>query len=143
MKTYGITEAQVRLAVSGVENLCVRNLSVKYVRGEPRITFTVTPIRCGVHSRRTAPNRDQACGRRIGAACWHAHGKLFDRMIALAPDVCIVTALGTITKDGGNWQDGYWGRGYNFSDMCDCDGSWPKQANRPGYGTYGFKGARG
>lgn len=140
MIAYNITEAQVREAVARVTNLKVRELRSKVTRNGPQVRFTVTVIDGrGVHARRSAPTKEGAVPRRIGAACWHAHGYLFQHMLDLAPDVRIVTALGIVSRDGGNWQDGYFGRGWMLSDMCDCEGPWPKVPFACGYGNLGFK----
>jgi len=70
-------------------------------------------------------------GRRIAAACWHAHGDFFDALFKIAPDAGIYSSgsLATpragkwITKDGGNWQD--WNKGSAYmpvmaSQCCEC-----------------------
>lgn len=67
-------------------------------RARHRLTITVDG---GDDGRSVDPIR----GRRIAAACWHAHGDFFDVLLELDPGAR-VSALGrTITVDGGNWED--------------------------------------
>lgn len=44
-------------------------------------------------------------GRNSPSASWEAHGYFFEELLALDQDCIIKTAISTITKDGGNWQD--------------------------------------
>lgn len=82
-----------------------------------RIIFRIRAIDChgpgGILSiyplmTRRAPEfyREQKRDRFIGgAACWHAHGVLFDALLKIVPDVIIESRRNKITKSGGNWQD--------------------------------------
>lgn len=65
-------------------------------------------------------------GRKIAAACWHAHGDLFDAILKIAPDAIIKTnGMGgnTISAAGGNWEDRNIGSLYRplyASEACEC-----------------------
>jgi hypothetical protein len=120
MKTFDITEAQIRQAVAEIPNLRVRDLTAWETKaGKPRVRFTVT-----VEDSRGRFGRVSPDGRRIKAACWHAHGMLFERMLELAPDCRILTGpSGSVTSEGGNWQD--WNQGSiaapaMASTLCHC-----------------------
>ena len=62
--------------------------------------------------------------RRVKAACWHAHGHLFDAILALSPESWLRALGRRIDTEGGNWRD------YNSgsmmypryaSELCECD----------------------
>ena len=68
-------------------------------------------------------------GRRIAAACWHAHGRFFEALFRVAPDARVFSSFyrragnGWITREHGNWIDGEIGSAYqpmNMSEACDC-----------------------
>jgi len=62
-------------------------------------------------------------GRSIAAACWHAHGHLFDAIFRLAPDAVIKAQGRTITAEAGNWADWPYGPAIApvpFSTLCRC-----------------------
>jgi len=63
--------------------------------------------------------------RRTGAACWHAHGYLFEAIFAQSPESWVRTAMsqGRIDIFGGNWQDRDAGppiAPVMASDLCEC-----------------------
>ena len=60
-------------------------------------------------------------GRNSPAASWHAHGYLFDEMIAIAPGVDIRSMGKVINADGGNWND--YNVGSMMSPMYASEGS--------------------
>ena len=82
------------------------------------IRFTLS-----VHSSRNAGSRIGYSGKRVCAACWHAHGEFFESLFELMPDAIIKATDKTITKDQGNWEDWNIGSVYSplwYSDACDC-----------------------
>lgn len=82
-------------------------------------------LRLGVHSSRRAGARRGLTGRRIAAACWHAHGVFFDELLKLEPQAVILTAGNQqITAQGGNWVDRNIGsimKPFAYSEACDCE----------------------
>ena len=75
-------------------------------------------------SKGQAVSRDPVHGRRIAAACWHAHGVYFERVLANDPDAVIRAGMSgaVIDRNGGNWND--YGRGSliyptQASEWCD------------------------
>ena len=90
--------------------------------GDPKHTVTLT-----VHSSKESGSRRSRSGRRIAAACWHAHGTFMDAL----PENCeIVTTIGRgreTKRPGDPWQDANVGSDFYplyFSEACDCNGSW-------------------
>ena len=102
--------------------------NIRWKRFEPqgnKIAFTITVIDCKGPGARRTPR-----GTRMAAACWHAHGNLFEELFKIQPLAQVYSSgslanprKGTwITKDGGNWQDWQVG-GYPptmMSQACDC-----------------------
>lgn len=90
-----------------------------------RIQFTITVV-----SSRGPGARRSWTGRRIAAACWHAHGDLFDALFKIRKDIVIWTDYGwegkmKITSEGGNWQDMNVGSLMDpamMSESCECTG---------------------
>jgi len=87
--------------------------------GENKFTVTLT-----VKDSRKPGSRRSTSGRRIAAACWHAHGRFFD---ALPGTTRIVTSCGqngTLnTYPGVPWNDFNIGSLYQpmyMSEACDC-----------------------
>jgi hypothetical protein len=95
--------------------------------GDPaRFTLRTIDSR-GPGSRRSPSNFRLKNGSRrpTRGACWHAHGHVFDAILAAYPDARIQSAGRVITQNGGNWQD--WNAGtpaadVKMSELCDCDG---------------------
>ena len=84
-----------------------------------RVKFTITVEDTSGPGGRIAPD-----GRRIKAACWHAHGHLFDAILAAYPDAEITTQFGKITREGGNWGDrniGSMVAPFMYSEGCRCE----------------------
>lgn len=72
-------------------------------------------------------------GRRTGGACWHVHGEFFDALLAINPKAVIVSMIGTINKDGGNWVDKEVGSVMYpsfMSENCDCV-NWDNNLHEP------------
>ena len=67
-------------------------------------------------------------GRRIAAACWHAHGELFDAVWEREEMASIVVAGGPsgrriMTSPADNWEDQNIGSNwypFYFSEACEC-----------------------
>jgi len=63
-------------------------------------------------------------GRRVKAACWHAHGDFFDSLPAEAE--IIVSGEEGIHRPGDSWVDRNIGNQVHplmFSDACNCSGT--------------------
>jgi hypothetical protein len=85
-----------------------------------RLRFTLT-----VHDSRGPGSRISHTGRRIAAACWHAHGHLFDALFVINPRIWIqATRTRAARITGGNWQDrniGSVAQPMLYSEACDCE----------------------
>ena len=84
-----------------------------------RVRFTLT-----VHDSRGPGSRISPHGRRIKAACWHAHGHFFEVLFAINPEAFVRSQGKLITKDAGNWEDRNIGSQlspFYFSEACDCN----------------------
>jgi hypothetical protein len=102
-----------------------RNIRFKKWRDEgtreKRIRFTLTVV-----SSRGPGARRSGTGRRIAAACWHAHGHFFEALFRINPLAWVkVDRQGKIkiTEDYGNWQDctiGSRAMPMMFSEACEC-----------------------
>ena len=59
-------------------------------------------------------------------ACWHAHGYLFDAILAINPSTVITTLNRQITIDSSqserwrDWNIGSMANPVNFSECCEC-----------------------
>jgi len=98
---------------------------------EGNITWKRAPEPFGRNLRFTLTVNDSAAkggrrghsGKRVSAACWHAHGHFFDAVFHIAPDAIFQAMGNTITLQHGNWQDKNVGsivQPKDFSDMCEC-----------------------
>lgn len=90
--------------------------------GRFKYRFTLT-----VHNSSAAGARRSPSGRRIAAACWHAHGHFFDALFDADPSALIIvadtTGERTIDRISGNWRDRQVGSifaPYMYSELCDC-----------------------
>lgn len=123
MLAYNVTAEDLERALDTL-NAEKYNGNLRFKRGpEPdgrALSFTITVN----DSSGPGAKYNQVTGRRVAAACWHAHGDLFDALIGIAPDARIKTAISTVTADGGNWVDvPATGRAYGplyASQMCHC-----------------------
>ena len=114
MKIYS-TEQTIRSALDRVNrefggNIKFKRLDVR--RNHCVVTLTV------VDSRKAGGRRSHS-GRRVAAACWHAHGALFNEL----PLDTKVVSLGRKFTAGDRWED--WNIGSQFqplqmSKACDC-----------------------
>ena len=127
MYVYGVTESQLQdaLADTNLEydgNLVFRRGPERVSRNCLQFTITVND------SSGTGAKYNHVTGRRVSAACWHAHGDLFETLLDIEPNARIVTGYGPngseITADGGNWQDwaatGIYYGPMMASQMCNC-----------------------
>lgn len=83
-----------------------------------RNTFTLT-----VSDSRARGGRRGFSGKRVAAACWHAHGTFFDHLWEIAPEVTIRAGELVMRGPDDNWQDRNIGSAYQplfFSEACDC-----------------------
>jgi hypothetical protein len=86
------------------------------------LQFTLT-----VHDSKGPGSRHSHTGRRIAAACWHAHGYLFEALFKVDPRIWVQVSLHgnqRITIEGGNWQDrniGSVAQPMLYSEACDCE----------------------
>lgn len=62
--------------------------------------FTIKSEKSGIPGSRTSHS-----GRRLISASWHAHGYLFDAILAIDKKAIIKSLDKTIDINGGNWQD--------------------------------------
>ncbi len=102
MKVSNITPAQLDAI------LCFTNVKHDY-----RLEFNRSPeyigkwvhftIKSKVSKIRGA--RTSWTGRNTPSASWHAHGHLFEEILAFEATAVIKTAAATIDINGGNWQD--------------------------------------
>jgi hypothetical protein len=77
-----------------------------------------------------------------GSACWHVHGFFFEALLTINPEAIVTSMLGTINKDGGNWQDKEIGSPYfgylNMSELCECD-TWDSDVNSDLENTFEYR----
>jgi len=87
-----------------------------------RFRFTLT-----VKTSKGKGGRRGHSGRRIAAACYHAHGDFFDNLLEIQPEAFVLVAGAKGQKridiDGGNWEDYNLGSNWRplyASEACDC-----------------------
>jgi len=78
-------------------------------------------VRLSVIDSRGPGGRISPSGRRVKAACWHAHGEFMSAL----PDGTEIRTSGKVKYAGGMWED--WNIGsivnpFYFSEACDCQG---------------------
>jgi len=90
--------------------------------------FTLT-----VKSSKDIGARRSGEGRKIAAACWHAHGDFFASLFSINPSARVFSSFykrfggtyqGWITALGGNWIDGNIGSQFMplmMSEACECN----------------------
>lgn len=124
MLAYNVTADDLNAALETL-NAEKYGGNLRFKRGpEPKgnaQSFTITVN----DSSATGAKYNQVSGRRVAAACWHAHGDLFAEIIRRVPEARIKTAISTVTAEGGNWVDvpatgDFYGPLY-ASQMCHCD----------------------
>lgn len=65
-------------------------------------------------------------GRKIKAACWHAHGNFFEHLLNVNQDAIIECGKIKIDQYGGNWEDmniGSINKPRYYSEACLCMGA--------------------
>jgi hypothetical protein len=85
---------------------------------DPKYTVTLT-----VKSSREPGARRAPGGRRLAAACWHAHGLFMDALPEDSEIVVNWTGGRRVISPGDEWQDSDAGsqmRPVKFSALCDC-----------------------
>lgn len=115
MKVKNITEQELRDALTRV-NL-EHNYKLIFNREPEKVGnfyhFTIRSEKSGIPGARYSHS-----GRKLVSASWHAHGYLFDAILAIRPDAIIKSwnAEIYVNRDGlvvGNWQD--WDAGSYFA----------------------------
>lgn len=117
-----ITAADVlQRALDAVNARYQNNIKFKRldVLSPSRARFTLT-----IKTSRGAGGRRGPTGRRVAAACWHAHGHMFEAIFAINEAGRVYSSgAGWITKEAGNWQDRNIGSlvaPLAYSNACDC-----------------------
>jgi hypothetical protein len=126
MIAYDATVSEIRAAAAEVSG----NLGVHVTRaweskgGDPRVSFTLTVEDArGEFGRLSAPDWRTGKQRVIKAACWHAHGLVFEGILRRAPGARIVSCMSSVTSAGGNWEDRNIGSQvapFLYSKACRC-----------------------
>jgi hypothetical protein len=121
MDAKNITIEQMQKALTKVNKKYKGNIAFRYIeQNGRRVSFTLT-----VNSSKGPGGRRGFSGRRVSAACWHAHGNFFECVFSICPDAVIISrGIGvTITRAYGNWQDKNIGSQIQplyYSEACDC-----------------------
>lgn len=115
------TVADLHDALSRLNPFYKNNLAFKTLEHKGRaISFTLTVESSNAPGAKRSPE-----GRKIHAACWHAHGNFFQELFKVAPDAEVKSGYaGIITRHGGNWQDWNCGSAYYprmASEACECN----------------------
>ncbi len=130
MKIKGISETNLRVALANASTeFYAGNLQFK--REPERIGnflhFTITVV-----NTRNPGGARSSQGRRIAAACWHAHRDFMRAIFKLAPDALLITALARYEgSEGFEHEFPYTGTQNAGSimvprarqDCCECDAS--------------------
>lgn len=122
MKAKHADSTQMNQALSKVNERYQGNIA--FERFEPNGRSVVFTLR--VKSSREPGARRSFQGRRMAKACWHAHGHFFEALLAINPEVVIISKGGpgsTVDKYSGNWSDcniGSQCQPLMFSQACDC-----------------------
>lgn len=102
MHIFGVSADDARKALIGVgdvkydRNLRVKDACDKSTRNGPRCTITI-----GVQSSFERGARRSASGRRVAAACWHAHYDVMLAILDINPEARITTGrIGKIVYNG-------------------------------------------
>jgi len=97
------------------------NENIKFLKMEERKTGWI--VRLTVHDSGCPGSRVAATGRRIKAACWHAHGAFFENLLDINEEAIIECGHINIDRDSGNWEDmniGSVDKPFYYSESCDC-----------------------
>lgn len=122
MVIRGASKAQIETALETANKTFDNNLRFKTFgeigndrQGKPKFTVTLTVV-----NSRKPGSRISHMGRRISAACWHAHGVFMD---SLPDSATIDTGQQRGINPGDAWVD--WNAGSqaypaSMSSLCDC-----------------------
>lgn len=131
MRIKGISEQRLRFAVESVSSLQYDG-NIVFKREPDKkgnfLHFTLTVLdSAGPGGRRSHT------GRRVAAACWHAHRDIMQAIFQLEPDALLITAFARYEGQY-NFRDTFEATGYNnigsiaqplyMRDACTCDGEW-------------------
>ena len=126
MKIRNITREEIEKALADANETFDNNLTFKRLdedgqtrQGGQKFIVTLTVKNSAASGGRVSPG-----GRRISAACWHAHGTFMDALPA-ETEIAINWVKGCITKHPGDpWED--WqirsnGISVMASESCHCE----------------------
>lgn len=117
----GATRDQIEAAVDRTSRTYSGNIRIKSIAatghtraGAPKFSVTITCKTSKGPGARRSPE-----GRKVAAACWHAHGVFIDSLPASAQ----VESMGVKTHPGAPWRD--WNAGSmrapkKMSQCCEC-----------------------
>ena len=120
MKVKNATKEQLSQALDNVNKRFDGNINIDISKK----IGNFLQFRLGVESSKAPGARRSPSGRRIAAACWHAHGFFFEELFEIAPMAEVRALDRIITVDGGNWIDWNIGSVYapcRFSTACECE----------------------
>jgi hypothetical protein len=131
MKIKGITEAELRSIVAFIsETQYAGNIVFKR---EPEWKGNFCFFTLTVKDSSKAGGRRAASGRRVAAACWHAHRDIMQAIFDQAPAAILVTALARYEGAQG-FSDTFPETGFTsigsmanplyMGVACECDGEW-------------------
>ena len=122
MLIIGATEHEITQALNGANKRFDGNLEFKRFEhagktrdGRAKVNVTLTVANC-----RKPGGRRGHTGRRIAAACWHAHGYFID---GLPMGTEVRTTLGIVKAGITRWHDSNIGSiavPMMYSQACDC-----------------------
>jgi len=124
MEIRNATQADIEHAIQRTTGHYRDNLRLTRLDRVGYKTIVAYRVRLGViDSGSAGASINPTTGRRISAACWHAHGDFFTYLLIDVPDAEIRASGRAITRHGGNWVD--YGRGSVYypsvaSEWCDC-----------------------
>ncbi len=126
MKAYGITNDQLRATVAEVSRKrYADNLTLNY--SEPHNTHVSFTLR--VDSSKGPGHRIGHTGKRMIAACWHAHRDVMKALFARYPEMRLVSALANYRSESdfirsfeatGDKNIGSMARPMFMSEACEC-----------------------
>ena len=99
MKIKGITEIQLRAALASAGSAHYEK-NLKF-RSEPKRKGNFINLTLGVHNARSPGAARSNTGRRINAACWHAHRDVMRAIFSITPNAILHTMLATYRGSNG------------------------------------------